>query len=104
MKGSDRKLLLLEEILDPVIGKNRKQVSVDLFDDQLYNENADAMMIYTSGTTGAPKGCILTHKNLICQINSMLDAWGWCEQVNKVSWFFLILYFLYYTKRSIISA
>ena len=82
MKGTDRKLLLLEDILSPVIGKNRTNVSVDLFDDQLYNENADAMMIYTSGTTGAPKGCVLTHKNLICQINAMLDAWGWCEQVN----------------------
>ena len=83
MKGTDRKLLLLEDILSPVIGKNRSNVSVDIFDDQFYNENSDAMMIYTSGTTGAPKGCVLTHKNLICQINSMLEAWNWCEQVNK---------------------
>ena len=83
MKGTDRKLLLLEDILSPVIGKNRSNVSVDIFDDQFYNENSDAMMIYTSGTTGAPKGCVLTHKNLICQINSMLEAWNWCEQVNE---------------------
>ena len=82
MKGTDRKLLILEDILSPVIGKNRTNTSVDIFDDQVYNENSDAMMIYTSGTTGAPKGCVLTHKNLICQINSMLDAWNWCEQVR----------------------
>ena len=82
LQGTDKKLLLLEDILSPVIGQNRSTVqSVDLFDDKIYNENAPAMMIYTSGTTGAPKGCVLTHKNIIHQINSMLDAWGWCEQV-----------------------
>ena len=80
LKGTNTKLLLLEEILSPVIGKNRKNVSIDIFDDNLYDENSNAMMIYTSGTTGVPKGCVLTHKNLIYQINSMLDAWGWCEQ------------------------
>ena len=84
-------MLLLEDILSPVIGQNRSTVSVDLFDDKLYNENTPAMMIYTSGTTGAPKGCVLTHKNIICQINAMLDAWGWCEQVRKFSHQILLL-------------
>ena len=89
MKGSDRKLLLLEDILDEQArATGQTGVSTDLFDDTdefghpIYNENSDAMMIYTSGTTGAPKGCILTHKNIIHQINGMIEAWGWCEHVS----------------------
>ena len=36
-----------------------------------------AMMLYTSGTTGRPKGVVTTHANLVSQVTSLIDAWGW---------------------------
>jgi len=36
-----------------------------------------AMMLYTSGTTGRPKGVVTTHANLVSQVTSLVDAWGW---------------------------
>ena len=35
-----------------------------------------ATLIYTSGTTGRPKGCVLTHGNLIAEIDSVLSELG----------------------------
>ncbi len=36
-----------------------------------------AMILYTSGTTSKPKGVVLTHANLIAQMQSLLQAWEW---------------------------
>jgi malonyl-CoA/methylmalonyl-CoA synthetase len=36
-------------------------------------------MIYTSGTTGRPKGAELTYGNLTANLNSLHEAWGWCD-------------------------
>ncbi|MEO8828375.1 AMP-binding protein, partial [Lapillicoccus sp.] len=33
-----------------------------------------ATIIYTSGTTGRPKGCVITHANLLCQIHNVVAA------------------------------
>lgn len=33
-----------------------------------------ATLIYTSGTTGRPKGCVLTHRNLLAEVRADVDA------------------------------
>ena len=47
-----------------------KSVDASELDDRLAGLRSDdpATLIYTSGTTGRPKGCQLTHSNLVCEI------------------------------------
>lgn len=54
-----------------------------------YEVNPDdiAVIIYTSGTTGRPKGVMLTHKNLCCQIEQTYN----CQQVNQNDVFLSVL-------------
>ncbi len=36
-----------------------------------------AMMLFTSGTTNKPKGVVCTHKTIIAQITTLIEAWEW---------------------------
>jgi long-chain acyl-CoA synthetase len=40
-----------------------------------------ATVVYTSGTTGQPKGCVLTHGNLLALMHNILDAEGIVQKV-----------------------
>lgn len=43
---------------------------------ELKNEDP-AMILYTSGTTNKPKGVVLTHGNLIAQMDTLIQSWEW---------------------------
>jgi acyl-CoA synthetase (AMP-forming)/AMP-acid ligase II len=40
------------------------------------NDDAEAIIIYTSGTTGKPKGCLLTHGNLLANARQISEWLG----------------------------
>ena len=40
-------------------------------------EDRRAMMLFTSGTTNKPKGVVSTHKTIVAQITTLIDAWEW---------------------------
>ncbi len=42
--------------------------------------NRRAMILYTSGTTSKPKGVVTTHANIQAQIESLVQAWEWCQE------------------------
>ena len=55
----------------------------DAYSDQLAPVNLssddEAIIIYTSGTTGKPKGCLLTHGNLIANARQITEWMGFTE-------------------------
>ncbi len=39
-----------------------------------------AALLYSSGTTGVPKGIMLTHKNLLCNAEALVEVWGFNDR------------------------
>lgn len=85
ISNSEAKLLLVHSEFEPQIENDNLKVvifdNVEQFADQPVEETRiatddEAIIIYTSGTTGKPKGCLLTHGNVIAnarQISSWLN-------------------------------
>jgi malonyl-CoA/methylmalonyl-CoA synthetase len=44
------------------------------------DEGRRAMILYTSGTTSKPKGVVTTHRNIVAQVTSLIEAWEWSPE------------------------
>ena len=75
-KGKSEKILLLQDLLDQGAALRGKKLaelkkrSADVKSDDLFT------IIYTSGTTGLPKGVMLSHGNMVYNINEVPKAIG----------------------------
>src|ERR1700757_590052 len=57
-----------------VLDQNRLEVRSDSVPDPIYDPDAILALIYTSGTTGQPKGVVLTHANMLANVDH-LNYW-----------------------------
>ena len=60
-------------VAEPVRGESETRNVPSSLDD------APLMVLYTSGTTGAPKGAVLSARNIAANIDGLARAWAWTD-------------------------
>ncbi|MCC3312943.1 AMP-dependent synthetase/ligase [Nocardia africana] len=71
-----RRILVIDDGAEAVLIADGESVSTELLRERLDGLRAGALasLVYTSGTTGRPKGCMLTHRNLLSEVRAILSA------------------------------
>ncbi len=104
MEDSESKALLLNTeflpVIETIIGELPNPVVVITFDNEReatsgfsslrdhlpvapVDSDDEAIIIYTSGTTGKPKGCLLTHGNLVANARQ-ISSWLGFTQIDRL--------------------
>jgi long-chain acyl-CoA synthetase len=76
-------------LLKSVVRFERQELVTRGFSEELpsipIDRNDEAIIIYTSGTTGKPKGCLLTHGNVIANARQISQWLGFTERDRLLS-------------------